>query len=89
MRAEPCNVIVVMTDELRRDCVGAYGNPHIQTPHLDALAARGLRFDAAYTPSPICVPARASIATGRYVHETRCWGTPCHIPANPKAGIIG
>lgn len=67
------NVIVIMTDEMRRDCVGAYGNPHILTPHIDALSARGIRFDAAYTPSPICVPARAAIATGRYVHETGCW----------------
>ena len=39
---DPTNVIVIMTDELRRDCVGAYGNPHIKTPHLDALAARGI-----------------------------------------------
>ncbi len=69
----PTNVIVIMTDEMRRDCVGAYGNPHIKTPNIDALAARGIRYDAAYTPSPICVPARAAIATGRYVHETGCW----------------
>jgi len=67
------NVIVIMTDELRRDALGCYGNPIVQTPRIDALAARGQRFDAAYTPSPICVPARASIATGRYVHETGCW----------------
>lgn len=67
------NVIVIMTDEMRRDCVSAYGNPHVHTPHIDALSARGIRFEAAYTPSPICVPARAAIATGRYVHETRCW----------------
>ncbi|MEO1495044.1 MAG: sulfatase-like hydrolase/transferase [Pseudomonadota bacterium] len=77
----PANVIVIMTDELRRDCVGAYGNPLIKTPHLDALAARGVRYDAAYTPSPICVPARAAIATGRYVHEIGCWGN-----AQPYAG---
>mgnify|MGYP001545986791 FL=1 len=67
------NVIVIMTDELRRDFLGCYGNPLVKTPHLDRLAAQGTRFDAAYTPSPICVPARASIATGRYVHETGCW----------------
>ncbi len=45
----------------------------IRTPNLDALAARGTRFTSAYTNCPICVPARASFATGRYVHETRCW----------------
>ncbi len=76
------NVIVIMTDELRRDCLGCYaGHPQVQTPHIDALAARGLRFDAAYTPSPICVPARAAIATGRYVHETGCYSN-----AQPYAG---
>src|SRR3546814_2838631 len=47
---------------------------HVALPiYLDALARKGTRFSAAYTPSPICVPARASIATGRYVHEHRCW----------------
>lgn len=67
------NVIVIMTDELRKDTLGCYGNKYVKTPHIDALSASGQRFDAAYTPSPICVPARASMATGRYVHETRCW----------------
>ncbi|MEM7379384.1 MAG: sulfatase-like hydrolase/transferase, partial [Pseudomonadota bacterium] len=75
------NTIVIMTDELRRDCLGCYGNTVVQTPHIDALAARGARFGCAYTPSPICVPARASIATGRHVHETRCWSN-----AQPYAG---
>jgi choline-sulfatase len=45
----------------------------VQTPNLDKLAARGVRFTNAYTPSPICVPARASFATGCYVHKTRFW----------------
>ena len=67
------NVLVIMTDELRRDTLGCYGNKIVQTPHIDALANRGVQFENAYTPSPICVPARASIATGQYVHEHRCW----------------
>ena len=45
----------------------------IETPHLDALAARGVRFSDAYCNSPICVPSRASLATGRYVHDIRFW----------------
>ncbi len=45
----------------------------IQTPALDRLASRGTRFSNAYTPCPICVPARACFATGRPVHETACW----------------
>ena len=67
------NILVIMTDELRRDTLGCYGNTYVKTPHIDKLAKEGIRFDNAYTPSPICVPARASIATGKYVHEHRCW----------------
>lgn len=81
----PTNVIVIMTDELRRDCVGAYGNPLIKTPHIDKLAARGIRFDAAYTPSPICVPARGSIATGHYVHEIGCWANALPYTGQPRS----
>jgi len=81
----PTNVIVIMTDEMRKDCVGSYGNPHIHTPHIDALSARGTRFDAAYTPSPICVPARAAIATGRYVHETGCWANAQPYTGTPDS----
>jgi choline-sulfatase len=49
------------------------GHPFVVTPNLDRLAARGTRFDAAYCNSPICVPSRASFATGRYVHELGTW----------------
>jgi len=49
------------------------GNPVIQTPNLDRLARRGARFTRAYTTCPICVPARASLATGRYVHQIGYW----------------
>jgi choline-sulfatase len=67
------NVIVIMSDEHDPRHSGCYGDPWIQTPHIDALAARGLRFTKAYTPSPICVPARAAFATGMRVHQTRLW----------------
>ncbi|MEM1298694.1 MAG: sulfatase-like hydrolase/transferase [Pseudomonadota bacterium] len=81
----PSNIIVIMTDELRRDCLGCYGAPMVRTPHIDALAARGMRFDAAYTPSPICVPARASIATGRYVHEIGYWSNAQPYHGEPRS----
>lgn len=70
---EPTNVLILMSDQHARNALGCYGNPIVQTPHLDGLAARGTRFTSAYTPSPVCVPARASFATGRYVHELGCW----------------
>lgn len=65
--AEPQNMLVIMADELRWQTMGCYGDPLVQTPHMDALAARGTRFTAAYTNCPVCVPARASFATGRYL----------------------
>lgn len=70
---KPTNVLFILSDEHQHDLMGCAGHPFIQTPHLDALAQRGTRFRNAYTPSPICVPARASLATGRYVHDIRCW----------------
>ncbi|UWQ89877.1 sulfatase-like hydrolase/transferase [Rhodobacteraceae bacterium M382] len=67
------NLLILMSDEHQARALGCAGHPLVQTPHLDALAGRGTRFTNAYTPSPICVPARASFATGRYVHQTRLW----------------
>ena len=69
------NVLVIMSDEHTRSVMGAYGNSLARTPALDRLAARGVRFDNAYTPSPICIPARASFATGTPVFEHRCWSS--------------
>ena len=67
------NLIVMMTDGHDPRYLGAAGNTLIQTPALDRLAAAGTRFANAYTPCPICIPARAGFATGRHVHETKCW----------------
>ncbi len=70
---EPSNVLFLMSDEHTREVLGCYGNQKVQTPNMDLLAASGTRFDNAYTPSPVCVSARASLATGRWVHETGSW----------------
>ena len=70
---KPTNTIFVLSDEHNKRVLGCSGHSMIKTPNLDALAARGTRFTNAYTNCPICVPARASFATGRYVHEHRCW----------------
>lgn len=69
----PQNTLILMSDEHNRAALGCYGNPVAATPNLDALAAKGTRFDAAYTNCPVCVPARASFATGRYVHQIGFW----------------
>ncbi|MCP4470399.1 MAG: sulfatase-like hydrolase/transferase, partial [Gammaproteobacteria bacterium] len=69
------NVLVLMSDEHTRSVMGAYGNSVVHTPALDKLANEGVRFEHAYTPSPICIPARASFATGTQVFEHRCWSS--------------
>lgn len=75
---QPMNLVLIMADQHRRDALGCAGHPLVQTPNLDRLAASGVQFTNAYTNCPICVPARASFATGRYVHEIGYWdnGTP-------------
>ena len=63
------NVVFVFSDQQRWDTLGAYGNPVVRTPNLDALARQGVRFDNLFTTSPVCSPSRASLLTGRYPHE--------------------
>lgn len=69
----PANQLIIVGESHNRALVGAYGHPLIKTPNLDALAARGAVFRNGYCTSPICVPARASIATGLYPHQSGYW----------------
>ncbi len=77
------NILILCSDEHSRSALGCYGHPVAKTPALDKLALAGMRFTQGYTPSPICIPARASLATGLHVHETRCWSS-----AEPYYGQI-
>ncbi|MDB4053088.1 alkaline phosphatase family protein [Octadecabacter sp.] len=63
------NVLWIMADQLRWDYLSCYGATHIDTPNIDRLAAKGVRFDRAYVQSPICGPSRMSFYTGRYVRS--------------------
>ena len=63
-RSDRPNILFIMADQHRADCVGADGNPHIRTPNLDVIAKEGVRFRNAYTSTPSCIPARAAILTG-------------------------
>ena len=58
------NVLFLMADQLRADCLGCYGNRVIQTPNLDRLANEGAKFTSAYTSVPSCTPARSALLTG-------------------------
>ena len=63
------NILFIMCDQLRADHLSCYGHPKLHTPHLDALAQRGVIFDNAYVQSPVCGPSRMSYYTGRYMHS--------------------
>ncbi len=79
------NVLFLFSDEHRRDALSCDGHPIVQTPNLDRLAQNGTRFLNAYTTSPICVPARASMASGEYVHKTRCWSNAQAYQGEPNS----
>ena len=72
----------IMTDSTRADMLGCYDNPAMHTPHLDALAAGGLRFDRAYTTQPVCGPARSALFTGQFPHSNASWGNTMPLGAD-------
>jgi len=78
------NWIILQSDNHAQAFAGCYGHPFIKTPALDRIAARGVRFDRAYSASPLCCPARAAIATGRFPHQTGFWDN-----ATPYDGSVG
>lgn len=65
----PKNVLFIMCDQLRFDYLGCAGHARLETPNIDALAARGVRFTRAYVQSPVCGPSRMSFYTGRYMRS--------------------
>jgi arylsulfatase A-like enzyme len=75
------NILFIMCDQLRFDYLGCYSHPHLQTPNIDALAARGVRFTRAYVQSPVCGPSRMSFYTGRYMrsHGANWNGFPLRV----------
>ena len=65
-RAAQPNVVVVFVDDLGAGELGCYGQRHIQTPHIDSIARDGVRFNSAYTGSPVCAPSRCVLLTGKH-----------------------
>ena len=80
------DILYIMCDQLRYDCIAAMGNPVIKTPNLDRLAARGAVFDNAYSTCPVCVPARYTIMTGCEPYRTGCY---CNEMPAPLDGMPG
>jgi arylsulfatase A-like enzyme len=76
--AELPNVVLVMADDQGWGDMAYQGHPHLKTPHFDALAREGLRFDRFYAAAPVCSPTRGSVMTGRHPNRFGCfqWGHP-------------
>jgi N-acetylglucosamine-6-sulfatase len=67
--AVPPNVVFVLADDIRWDCLSVAGHPHLKTPHLDRLAREGVRFKNSFCTTSLCSPSRASILSGLYAHR--------------------
>ncbi len=62
------NILIILSDQLRRNALGCYGNKDINTPNIDTLSRTGVLFDNAYSTCPVCVPFRFTFMTGEYAH---------------------
>ena len=80
------NFLFINTDQQRFDSLGCDGSSVARTPHLDRLAAEGVRFDRCYTANPVCMPARASWFTGQYPSHHGCWQNG--VPLDPASDMI-
>ena len=78
------NLLIILSDQHQARALSCENHAVARTPNLDALAARGTRFTNAYTPSPICVPARGAFATGRYCHDIRLWDNATPYTGEPR-----
>ena len=74
----PLNVVLLIIDDIRWDSIGVAGNPVVRTPHIDRLAAEGVRFEQARVTTSICMVSRATMLTGQYMsrHGITAFGTP-------------
>ena len=82
-KGEPENVVLIIIDSLRPDFVGAYGAPQMRTPNLDALLAKGLRFNRAFPEALVTVPARRSIFTGQRIFPYRDFKPVADLGVSP------
>src|SRR2546423_12848587 len=85
--SQPPDILLVMPDQMRGDCMSARGHPVVRTPHLDSLAREGALFRKAYTTCPSCIPARYSLLTGLFPSTSGVVGfkaRPITYPTLPK-----
>ncbi len=82
------SILLIHADQHRFDCLGAYGNPDVRTPNIDALATDGVRYENSFCPFPVCTPSRYSLLSSQYVHQHLGWTNrstlPPSIPTFPR-----
>ena len=79
------NVLFILSDEHDPAASGPYGHPRVRTPHLDRLAREGTVFERAYCTSPMCVPSRLSLLSGRYRHQIGAWDNEVVMPSSYRS----
>jgi arylsulfatase A-like enzyme len=82
------NILLIFTDQQRADTIHALGNAVIRTPNLDRLYTSGTAFTSAYTPSPVCVPARCSMLYGQYPPQTKCYDNNFPMPVDGRPSFV-
>ncbi len=82
------NILLLMTDQQRGDCLGCDGHPVLETPYLDQLAAEGTRFRRAYSAVPSCAPARSTLLTGMDAWHTGVMGLPWELSRSDYAHTL-
>jgi len=80
----PKNVLIIMSDQHKRSCLGAAGDRVARTPNLDAFARTAVRFNSAYCSNPVCTPSRASLLTGLYTHNHQSFNNSTPLPPTHK-----
>ncbi|MEL7237493.1 MAG: sulfatase-like hydrolase/transferase, partial [Planctomycetota bacterium] len=87
----PTNILLIHSDQHRFDCLGVNGHPQLKTPNLDRLAREGTNFTHAFTPNPVCSPARACLQTGAWATTHRVLtitSAPAYQPASPELPVL-
>jgi arylsulfatase A len=85
--ADPPNIVIILADDLGYGDLGCYGSPTIRTPHLDRMAADGMRFTDFYSAAEVCTPSRAALLTGRYPIRSGMCGNRRVLFPNSKGGL--
>jgi choline-sulfatase len=83
-KSKPKNVLILMSDQHKRSCMGIAGDRVAKTPNLDALGRSAVRFTNMYCTNPVCTPSRASILTGLYTHHHESWNNATPLPLKHK-----